>query len=574
MLSGPACRVRRYLVVLATLLGALATTVLPVAAATGDVDDPLDPELRAWLDDHGPLRIGWPAFPPISAVDDDGNVVGYGVDVWTLGALRLAVPVEHVVVGPMPEVVAAFRAGEVDVVGGSAVRPDLVEGTTRSPGYAWPPTGFVTRRDRVAELTDTLDGALVTTVPGSPLEARIAEAAPEARYVAFPSTPEGLAAVASGEVDAFYGPYAFIGAAILESDLDLVPLGEPARAEVPIAGVAPEGSPQARLLAAMRAEVADGELALIHVRWTGFDLGDPAADGGVPGWVPVAGGAALVAIALLAGFALLLRAQVRRATARLVALNAELEDRVEERTGELASSLDQLSRSNRALERFSAVVAHDLKGPLTAVAGLSDVARAMPSDDPRRDDLMSRVSRQARRLGAMIDDILSDALVPDPEVDEDAATEEAAAFMSWLEAITAPEREQAGVRLHAQATSGVIDADLGVLRRAAINLVGNAIKHAAGVDGARVEVTLEEGPGGWLLTVDDDGPGIAPADRAAVFEQGFQVVDDDRGHGMGLTVVRDLVGAAGGRVTVDESELGGARFTVSLPSVVVPVDAA
>ena len=72
-----------------------------------------------------------------------------------------------------------------------------------------------------------------------------------------------------------------------------------------------------------------------------------------------------------------------------------------------------------------------------------------------------------------------------------------------------------------------------------------------------------------MLTVEDDGPGIPPADRERVFDR-FVRLDASRsrgegGSGLGLAIVRELVRSAGGSVRVDASPLGGARFTVSLP---------
>ena len=71
------------------------------------------------------------------------------------------------------------------------------------------------------------------------------------------------------------------------------------------------------------------------------------------------------------------------------------------------------------------------------------------------------------------------------------------------------------------------------------------------------------------ITVDDDGPGIAEADRQRVFEP-FTRLDAartaDQGTGLGLAIVAEIVGDLGGRVRVDDSPLGGARLVVSLPS--------
>jgi signal transduction histidine kinase len=96
------------------------------------------------------------------------------------------------------------------------------------------------------------------------------------------------------------------------------------------------------------------------------------------------------------------------------------------------------------------------------------------------------------------------------------------------------------------------------------NLVANAVRHA----NSQVRVRASSGPDGGpaTITVDDDGPGIPPADRERVFEP-FVRTDSSRdrrsgGTGLGLAIVRRIVRRHGGTVTAGEGDLGGARFTV------------
>jgi signal transduction histidine kinase len=109
------------------------------------------------------------------------------------------------------------------------------------------------------------------------------------------------------------------------------------------------------------------------------------------------------------------------------------------------------------------------------------------------------------------------------------------------------------------------------LGRVVTNLVDNAARHAR----ARVEVTVGRVPGPgeptcWRLAVDDDGPGVPAGDRERVFER-FTRLDDARardagGAGLGLAVVRSIVGRHRGAAWVEDGPLGGARFVVELPA--------
>ena len=85
----------------------------------------------------------------------------------------------------------------------------------------------------------------------------------------------------------------------------------------------------------------------------------------------------------------------------------------------------------------------------------------------------------------------------------------------------------------------------------------------------RVTVSVEDGrlPVGenLTLTVEDDGPGIAEENRAKVLERGVRTDENVPGHGLGLAMVHDTVDLYGGKLTVDASPLGGARFSLRLP---------
>ncbi|MDD3528271.1 MAG: sensor histidine kinase [Gallionellaceae bacterium] len=98
------------------------------------------------------------------------------------------------------------------------------------------------------------------------------------------------------------------------------------------------------------------------------------------------------------------------------------------------------------------------------------------------------------------------------------------------------------------------------------NLVDNACKWAAG----RVEVAASGGQDGIELTVDDDGPGIAPALREAMLRRGVRADERVPGSGLGLAIVDDLAQLYGGSVRLADSPLGGTRAILALPGAVTP----
>jgi two-component system sensor histidine kinase PrrB len=104
------------------------------------------------------------------------------------------------------------------------------------------------------------------------------------------------------------------------------------------------------------------------------------------------------------------------------------------------------------------------------------------------------------------------------------------------------------------------------LRLLVENLVSNAARHGRGGGGGRVDVTLLDahGDAGPVLHVDDDGPGVPPAERERIFAPFARIDGADRpGSGLGLALVAQQAGHHGAGVQVEDAPLGGARFTVT-----------
>jgi two-component system sensor histidine kinase PhoQ len=108
--------------------------------------------------------------------------------------------------------------------------------------------------------------------------------------------------------------------------------------------------------------------------------------------------------------------------------------------------------------------------------------------------------------------------------------------------------------------------DVGDLTELLGNLLDNACKWAR--SRVRIEVRVDaaaDSRQALQLLIDDDGTGIAAADRAKVLERGGRADEATPGHGLGLAMVRDAVELYGGQMQIDSSPLGGARFLLKLP---------
>jgi signal transduction histidine kinase len=283
---------------------------------------------------------------------------------------------------------------------------------------------------------------------------------------------------------------------------------------------------------------------------------------------------ALLVLSLVIGYVVAGRVlqPVSRITGRARALAArapDLSGRIalvgpDDELKELADTLDDfLDRTETAVEsqrRFLADASHELRTPLAVAQTNLDLALDGETDLAEHRRAAGIAREQLRRMGRLIGNLLalergSGRRRQRLEVD--------ALLRSVAEDVRAT-AERAGIRLELPERSGLaVMGDPDDLRRAVGNLAENAIVHNH--TGRRVELRTGARDGWVTIAVSDDGPGIAPADQARIFERFHRVGRGGAGTGLGLAIVRELVRESGGEVTL-ESALGrGATFTLLLP---------
>ena len=98
-----------------------------------------------------------------------------------------------------------------------------------------------------------------------------------------------------------------------------------------------------------------------------------------------------------------------------------------------------------------------------------------------------------------------------------------------------------------------------------LELLGNLLDNAFKWCSKNVQISAFVKPGHLVLTVEDDGPGIAPAQVKNILQRGVRADEVVPGHGIGLAIVRDIVEAYAGSITANQSSLGGAAITLDFP---------
>jgi len=234
---------------------------------------------------------------------------------------------------------------------------------------------------------------------------------------------------------------------------------------------------------------------------------------------------------------------------------------------ELRRVARELRHSNEQLESFAGQIGHDLRNPLTAVAGFVELAATSPELDSAPDarQWLARADAAAGRMQAMIADLLDYARLggAHPRRESLDLPEIVATVIDDLDATIA----DTGARVTAD-VPGTVVGDPTLVRALLQNLVANAVKFsaAAGATPPRVDIRASEVDGVCRITVDDNGPGVPAEQRMRVFdlmERGS--AEGVPGLGIGLATCRRIVEAHGGRIGIEDSPLGGARVWATLP---------
>lgn len=260
----------------------------------------------------------------------------------------------------------------------------------------------------------------------------------------------------------------------------------------------------------------------------------------------------------------------------LMRLNAELEERVARRTGELELALERAESADKLKSLFLATMLHELRTPLNSIIGFTDVLLGEtpgPVNAEQREQL-TIVQGASRHLLALINDILDISRIEADELELEAALFDLPALVRETVEMLRPNAEAKGlaIRLGIDERLGTHYGDRRRLRQILTNLIENGVKFTETGEirvGAKLGAEKACGDEIIYLSVEDTGPGIDPDFLDDLFRPFSQASRNSEagaeGTGLGLAISERLARLMGGGITVSSQSGHGSVFTVTLP---------
>jgi signal transduction histidine kinase len=256
-------------------------------------------------------------------------------------------------------------------------------------------------------------------------------------------------------------------------------------------------------------------------------------------------------------------------SAKLEEGRSRLEEEVQNATSELALANEELKTLDRLKSEFLATMSHELRSPLTSIRGGLDYLRRTETASDRQ-DYLHIMDKNVSRLTHLVTDIFDITRIEAEKIDWNFGPADMTELVGEIVEIMSPLAEERGLRLNLLPSGPMIArADVERIEQVIVNLTDNAIKYSPG--GGVISFTLQNESGEIRILVRDQGPGIPPGDREAIFKKFHTAPSSGTGGkpggtGLGLAICSQIVRAHGGRIWVEDNPGGGSVFTFTLPA--------
>jgi signal transduction histidine kinase len=244
---------------------------------------------------------------------------------------------------------------------------------------------------------------------------------------------------------------------------------------------------------------------------------------------------------------------------------------LEAATAELREANARLKELDRMKDDFVSTVTHELRTPLTSIRAFTQILLEHPDVEPeQRTRFLGIITRETVRLSRLINQVLDLSKLESGRAQWQAGSVDMKEVVTDSVAGMEQVFEEKGIRVDLRVPERVppVNADVDRVIQVMLNLLSNAAKFCDQEEG-RIEVALTALDDALRVDVRDNGPGVAPADEAVIFDKFRQAGDTltakPQGTGLGLPISRHIVEHHGGRLWVENRRGGGACFSFTLP---------
>ena len=519
---------------------------------------------QTWIAANRVLPIAVdPAWAPFSFIDKAGQHAGIDAELLAIIASRTGLRFELKATKSWAESEELGRMHKVRLLPGMARISEREAHFDFSQPYIKAPVAVIMRENAPFWTgLRSLDGRRVASPRGYAPTVRLRRDYPLLRIVETDNVRQSFDAVSRGHVDAVVENLVVATHTIKKAGLTNLKIVGLTDDQFELRLATPKGERELQgILNKAIGSISEREIFAIQDRWINVNAEDAInwrLVRRISWWVLG------IFTVLVAGFTAWNRRLERELTER-----RRVESILRVREEELRATNGSLAALIQEKKILIGIAAHDLRNPLSAIMGASEVLREMPGQPQDGQHLLQIIHESGERMERMVKNLLvSEALENGPAVVR-ATSVDLTAIIADIVAQHRPRAREKKIALGWQPPDEPVRvvADADAVAQVIDNLVSNAVKFTP--VGGSVDVRVAAGEKTARLTVEDSGPGIPLADQPRLFGRfcrlSTQPTGGESSHGLGLLIVQRFAEAMKGTVRYEDGARGGSRFVVELP---------